>query len=173
MAPTASERDAWRASRLFVVATMGVLLGCFGSVADEATIPSDVATPELDGRYVLDDSTSLPELRAFVRRDTTPARKVMGASVLRMQLDGFRNLKVDHGVLHMGKLVIQEISLKDARRAGDTLFATGTVHEDMHDPGDMWDTNVRLIRSANRLQLVMSDSGQTPQTLFYTRAPYR
>jgi hypothetical protein len=155
-----------RATGLFAVA---MLVACRPGSRD-AVVPSAVDTHEFDGRYSLVVEESFAEFRKQVEAEPDPSRRATGENLLRMLADNWADLRVDHGVLHSGRVLVQELSFVSATRSGDRIAGTAVWHEDVHDPGDMSNVEVELRQNGDRLELRMSGGGdQSTATYVYSR----
>ncbi|GJM25448.1 MAG: hypothetical protein DHS20C16_18630 [Phycisphaerae bacterium] len=67
---------------------------------------------------------------------------------------------IHDGVIHSGTLLVQEFSLRRAEIVGDTLTGSARWHEDVLDPGDVHDIEVRLILKGDRLEFSLGAKGE-------------
>jgi hypothetical protein len=153
--------------RLLMLAAVLGALGCGRS--DDTLIPSDVATPELDGRYTLDDSASFEGFRKRVVAEQDPKRRDALEKILAFLKSAYSDFRISHGVIRSGSGLVQEFSLKNARREGNRLRGTATHHEDVHDPGDMQDFELMIQTDGNRLLFVVLADSAHNDTLYFTR----
>lgn len=149
------------------------MLGC--TPADDAVISSNVVTPDLDGSYVLDESSSFRRFREHLANETDPERRRAWESILARFIAMNSNLRIAHGVIRSGSPtvkeypLVQEFSLKDARREDNLLHATATHHEDIDDPGDMQDVELTIRKDGDRLLLIVHTDTTRADTLYFVR----
>ena len=160
---------ATRVTERWLAGVMFLSLGC--SAAGRALVASKVDTATLDGRYELLTEESFTTLRKQVAQEQDPQRKQAGLGLISFLAANWADLRIAHGVIHCGRVVVQEFSLVDASATGDGLAGTAIWHEDMKDLGDSSRVQVALRTSGDRLefQLGVSD-GKGGDTFVYKRA---
>lgn len=152
-----------------LVALMLCSLGCVR--AGDALVASKVDTAALDGSYELLAEQSFTTLRKQVAGEPDPQRKQAGLGVISFLAANWANLRIAHGVLRCGRVVVQEFSLVDASTTGESVTGTAIWHEDVQDPGDSSRVQLALRRSGERLELqVGAVDGQAGDTFVYKRA---
>ena len=155
-----------RAAR--VVALAACVVSCsLGS--GEAVVPSAVDTREFDGRYALVVEESFGTLRKQVQAEGDPNRRTTGESLLKVLAVNWADLRVDHGVIRAGRVLVQEFSLITATRSSEGIAGTAVWHEDVKDPGDMSRVEIALRRSGDRLELRMGSEGEPNEVYVYSR----
>ena len=132
-------------------------------------VVSKVATPQFDGKYTLAVGPVLRMLAHQLAREPDPKRRASLHAITLLGFQMYRSLTIREGVIRTGGFPVQEFSIQAATLEGNVLSGRAIWHEDVNDPGDMSEVQVRLVAKGDALSFTFGDAESGQETLEYVR----
>jgi len=100
-------------------------------------VPSNMKTPQFDGFYSLQESSLDYLEKDFLRQ-----------SYIRQ----YTNFRIHNGLIHSGTELVQEFSIQTGTFKDNVFTGKAMWHEDIHDPGDVFEVHIRLELNGKNLK---------------------